>query len=195
MSAAEAETFATSQMGDLKALAGTLRETLPNSSWMGRHRVISFGVLPLFSIIIWWLAMLVLGGFLSGVLGFSQETLALPSANWPFLQVWFQLITYAGSLALPLFWCWMVRRKFCGFKWALPGCALIAIHNMFHSVVFEAPAIPGTGQFIWHYRLDSNLAEWNFAASLGPFLVLGLFLWGNSRAVKSQPASCDPSRL
>jgi hypothetical protein len=72
-SALEAEEIAASRMGDPVKLAKMFKERKQQASWVGRHPVIVFGILPLLAILVWWTAFLSVQALTSGVLAWDEN--------------------------------------------------------------------------------------------------------------------------
>jgi hypothetical protein len=133
LSEAEAEALADQRLGEPVALAEQVARMVRQSSWLGRHRVIGFCLLP------------VPATFAASLLGvaaaFALVRFRVSAEDWAVLAdggpgftvlVGTSRAACCGAIALTtVLFCWLARRAAAGWKWALLACAGCALQSFF----------------------------------------------------------------
>src|SRR5262245_57827106 len=136
LSEAAAEARATQRLGEPVALAERVAAVLRNSSWCGRHPVLSFCILPPLGILfIAFLGLLCEWAIVRWY--FSSEELNILANDERGLD-FFRVIlkgTYYGAVALTTtMFCRLAWRSARGLKWALAACTFCLLHSYFFSL-------------------------------------------------------------
>jgi hypothetical protein len=171
-SEAAAEAHATERLGEPVALAERVAAVLRNSSWCGRHPVLSFCILPPLGILI----IAALGLLLETVMArlyFSAEELnilANDERGMEFLRAILKL-TYYGAVALTsILFCRLAWRSARGLRWALMACTFCLLHSYFFSLKI-APHM-----FTMGYTFPSRVQD--VVATLIPLVVaVAAYAW------------------
>jgi hypothetical protein len=131
MSEADAEARAEKLLGEPYALAAQISAVLRQSSWYGRHPVITFCLLPLVGMLL----MMALGlgvdalatrlCFRAGEVSLLAETGAgMALLNTVVLGTWCGMV-----LLTAIFFCWLAQRTARGLIWALTACAVCSFYS------------------------------------------------------------------
>ena len=122
------------RIGEPSALIHRHRATMRRAHWSGRHPILTFAVLPPLLLVVWflaWAAMAMGAGEIYGAL------LSLPQPVWSSYLVvllWATVIHYTGVLAVPAFFSWWARHRFCGRHWGWIACGGCALHGLLNQV-------------------------------------------------------------
>src|SRR4051812_9609266 len=129
----EAQREAWARIGSTEQLAKEFSARMQNSSWLGRHPSLGFGVLALTLTTLWWIAFGSLGANLCGLFSVDDPKIAATMApRLQALQTWFDWIRSTSYVAVPGLCCYVAERYYCGWRPALWACLIIAIHNPMH---------------------------------------------------------------
>jgi len=173
LSETAAEAFADEKLGDLDRLAWSVVTQMRRASWWGRHRIISFCVLPVVSFFLWFALVALVAAGMTGLSEWLQHKGTAPEPNWAWLNMFLLLAYHGGMVGVPVWWCLLARRRFCGFKWAFIACGLLALHGLFNEVSWQCA--PG-GHLRWGYTLPAH--GWlGFAAPLVAFGLIHASGW------------------
>jgi hypothetical protein len=132
MQAIDAEARADAQLGEPVVLAEHLMASLRQSSWWGRHPIVSFFLLPLLGTPVLWALLWIAGAeftFLVGEAGMRAAADKPQMFGWIVLAVHGTNCIAIGLIAI--LFCWLARRAALGFKWTLMACAMISVHALF----------------------------------------------------------------
>jgi hypothetical protein len=172
LSEAAAEAQATQRLGEPVALAEHVAAVLRNSSWWGRHPVLSFCVLPPLGIVFIAMLALLLETALAR-LYFSPEELNLLANDERGLEFFRAILkgTYYGAVALTTtLFCRLAWRSARGLNWALIACTFCLLHSYFFSLRI-APHMFSIG-----YTFPSRIQD--FVATGIPLLVaVAAYVW------------------
>src|SRR5579862_350362 len=129
LSGADAEARANASLGDPLALAEQLMTALRQSTWWGRHHVVTFGLLPLLVYPILWALFLLFQMALGFALGYgwNWEKLRVVVNNpvaFQHLTTVFQFMDYDAIALVALLFCWLARRAAVSLKWMVTACAV-----------------------------------------------------------------------
>jgi len=120
---AGAEVRADIQLGDPLVLAEQAMVALRQSSWWGRHRLITFSLLPVLLCPVLWLAILALEFSLVVIglgYGWNMGKLSVLRENpiaFQYLIMTFQFMDCVAIAVVSLFFCWLARRSAVGRRW------------------------------------------------------------------------------
>ena len=118
--------------------------------------------------------------FLGAVMGWSEHNESLPEPNWAAVQVGYYSVLCMAITITAAFTCYLARRCYCGFRWAMAGCAVVFIHALlFHTGFVQAH---GTGYGIW---IGYGLRWLNFPERIAwavPVLAFALYYFYLRRA-------------
>lgn len=171
---AKAQTLAARKLGDPETLADAFVKQMQGSSWLGRHPLVSFCVLPLVAVVAWWAAFMVVAGWGTGAMQWSANR-TLPQPDWQMLQDFVEWCPIAAAAVLPFLFCWVARRSFCGFKWAFLACGILSLHSGLQFAKLTLPEAGRHADFVVGYRIPPNLPE-NLPAFALPLLAFALFV-------------------
>jgi hypothetical protein len=129
----EAELIAAERLGDPRAIAERLAAELRVSSWWGRHRVISYCLLPPVGIMTGTVLLTL------GALWFVRACCS--PAQWSALADGelavraapvFSVVAYSLAVGVvTALSCWMARRSAAGWKWVYATCVVCALQSSF----------------------------------------------------------------
>src|SRR5262249_40599165 len=85
-------------------------------------------------------------------------------------------IRYGGAFLLSALCCYLAWRCFCGFKWALIGCLVLAAHGLLHNVTLTPPIGGSQAGLAWTYSFGGQISLLNWLALIVPLIVYGGFL-------------------
>lgn len=133
LSEAEAEARADQRLGEPVVLAEQVARMLRQSSWLGRHRALAFGLLPIPAIF---------GASLLGVaMAFGLVRSWVSAEEWRLLAdggSGFGVLAGASRAACclaialtTLLFCWLARRFALGWRWALLACMCCSVQSFF----------------------------------------------------------------
>ncbi len=136
LSETAAEIRADKQLGDPQVLAEHLMATQRQSSWWGRHFVVTFGLLPLLAFPVMWLLLLLLQMVLAFALGYGWDVKKLHVAvndpvTFQHVRMAFQFIDYVAVALAALLICWLARRAAVNPKWMVTACAVCSFLALF----------------------------------------------------------------
>jgi hypothetical protein len=171
---AEAQLLAARKLGNPETLADAFVKQMQDSTWVGRHPLVSFCVLPLAAVVAWWAAFVVVAGWGTGALQWSANR-TLPQPNWQLLQDAVEWCPIAAAAVLPFLFCWVARRSFRGFKWAFVACGILSLHSGFQFARLKLPEAGRHADFVVGYRIPPSLPE-NVSGLALPLLVFALFV-------------------
>jgi len=170
---AEAE----ARLGSPQVLAEELMESLRHATWCGRHRFISFGLLPLLLFPVFWLLALFFGA-LAGYLvccGGNEITLKNLTANPVALSHLLLVLRgtdYITTGLLFLGFCLLARRSGAGFKWLGVAGLICAVYALFL----------GWGLMPYTFYLSFTIHP-NWLRAAIPLSMLVLACWRRQRVV------------
>lgn len=174
LTGAEAEADATRRLGESEALAAELFEARRSASVLARFPTLSFSVLAIVTTVVWWAMCLALTGWATGALSYDAKTSAGPSPM-PGILAGVELARWTSYVAAPLLCCYIAREFFCGWRPALWGCAVIALHNAGH--FFKVTGEMGAATAQWGYSFGPTLIP-NVLGIVAPLAVFALFwIW------------------
>lgn len=178
----EAGGEASRKLGSAQVLAEAMSIKMSRSSWWGRHKLLSFGIGPIIGIILWWAGMLTVLGTVSGAFWYDSSHPAASRPNWGLVQIWMEVTRYGGYIAVPWLIWEIACRAYCGWKCALGGCLIVAVHNFFQNAEIQTPsAVVPTVTFTWGYHYHSNWSQWNHLAFVVPLMMFSIFYLNNIR--------------
>lgn len=174
---AEAETRAEAALGGAETLAREFAARLHTSAWLGRHPTLGFGILALFGTVLWWALLLAAAASAGGLLWAEKQPGVLPLGLEPFIGSieWIRVTSY---LAIPCLICWVARRWHCGWKGALWGCLVAAVHNAMHNFIVSNS--DGSGLVTWGYSFSSAQGP-DLLPVLAPLAVWAIHFAWNAR--------------
>lgn len=154
---AEAEARASQLLGEPVALAQNFAVVLRQSSWFGRHRVLTFCFLPPLGIF----AASIMGlGAVLGLLrlyytGDEWNVLAAEGDGWNPIALGIRTSWYLAMACMTLVFCWLARHSAAGIRWALAGCAVCSLQSFFGfcRIVPHATTIGYSLSPNWHCAL------------------------------------------
>jgi hypothetical protein len=184
----QAEAIANRRLGSVEDLARSISNSMRSVTWLGRHPFIGFGILPLAGLISWWIGMLFIGVWYTGALPRIAENDLTAPVNWEFLLVWTNWTAQSAGIVLPAFCCYLARRHYCGFRWALVGCGILALHNFLHFIKVTPPADGVLAGITWGYGFRLGLPQWNSVTSAAPLVVFLVFWLGGLKQVRRASA-------
>jgi len=153
-SIAEAEAYATSQLGATEPLGQEFATRLRNSSWLGRNPTAGFTILAIVTTYIWWAILVLAASSVSGLYDWDSKNPKGPLPNFELFRAsvdWIRSISYVG---IPFLICFIAQRYRCGWKPALWGCLMVAIHNAMHFFTMDGPNPAGGGSVAWGYSFN-----------------------------------------
>jgi hypothetical protein len=111
-----------------------------------------------------------MAGSIGELAGWWNPRSSLGFDGWSGVAVAVHLFRWGLFTAIPFWFCWLARRSYCGYKWALATCLVFSLHGMVHSMNFVAPTGANKGSLSWGYGSHLDLA-----GLLIPLVVFGLF--------------------
>ena len=153
LSPESARSVARERLGDIDELAKELLATKRRCYWWGRHPLISFVLLPLPLFVFLFLGFVILGAEATGVVAWSEHKDSLPEPNWAVIRLGFYAVLCMAVTTTAGLTCYLARRCYCGFKWAVTGCAVVFGHALFFHTGFDQPHGAEYGNFWIGYRL------------------------------------------
>lgn len=172
----EAEARANDALGDVQDLPHELAARMRSNSWVGRHRIFGFFLLPLVGLIVWWTLFLYSMGWSSGALAWSHDS-TLSQPDWEVLQRSLKWCQWSAAVVLPVGFAWLARRTGSGLGWGLLAAALFALHNGMHFARITPPGGSDPG-FMMGYTIRLNWFELNYAGFALPLLAFIIFIYG-----------------
>lgn len=182
----EAEAQANAHIGNAQSLAEDFAARMRRTSWLGRHPIAGFSLVALFATFVWWAVLLFAAGSATGLFTWAGNKTAaairlelmVSCVNW---------IRITSYVAIPCLICFVAHRYHCGWKPALWGCLIVAIHNAMHVFTVSNPSAERS--MAWGYSFSFQ------GPDLLPVLVpLAVFiastLW-NARPERSHDDPCD----
>jgi hypothetical protein len=172
LSGADAEARANTQLGDPLALAEQMMTALRRSSWLGRHFIVTFCLLPLLVYPVLWTLLLLLQmafGFALGY-GWNWEKLHVAANNpvtFYHLTTAIQFMDYAAIALVALFFCWLARRSAVSLKWMVTACTICSVVAVIMYAKFEPHS------FFVGFAMNSHLHMPWFRGAI-PLLVAGV---------------------
>ena len=154
---AEAEARANQLLGEPVALAERFAAVLRQSSWFGRHRVLTFCLLPPAGIFA--ASILALGAVLGLLrLYYSADEWSVVAGEgdgWNPIALGVRSSWYLALGLMTLVFCWLARRSAAGIWWALAACAVCSFQSSFGfcEIVPHATTIGYTLSPNWHGAL------------------------------------------
>jgi hypothetical protein len=135
LSAAEAEARVIARLGDPHYLAEQHMAMLRQSSWLGRHSFIGFGLVPLVAVPVLWGLLLFLNLYMEFFwYGWTREKLHAAGDNpvifhHVFIEV--QCADFTAIALVTLFFCWLARRSAVSLGWMLTPCGICSLYALF----------------------------------------------------------------
>jgi hypothetical protein len=165
------------RLGDPAKLAEFAGQHYRKRSFLGRHPIFTFLLLPVPLIV-------------AEIVGFFLAWMLLGAALGPVLESWLNGVNecdhpFAGSLFLVgLSWCLIVlpplattlwtcrvaRRNRIDVRWPAAACCLVAVYCALFCVTWRLPTAPGNGLFMIGFTVDSSVT-W-FVANFAPKFAL-----------------------
>jgi hypothetical protein len=184
----DAQKEAANRLGSPDDLANEYTARMQGSSWLGRHPVLGFSVLALALTILWWISFGSLAASVCGVFAASEQN----PPQFELLKASFDWIRATSYLAVPSLCCVVAERYFCGWRAALWGCLVVAIHNAMH-FMRVASTTPGHGNVAWGYAFNfANMPS--ILAIIAPLAVFAIYQTVSLRSEKqnenSNPQFC-----
>jgi hypothetical protein len=124
--AGTAQQEADRRLGDAEDLAAQVLRTLRRRSFTGRHRLVSFVLLPFISLLVIMVGLLLIGLALTGSLSESHRMGSLTHGDRTFVRS----VCWACDWIVPAVcaaWFYTLgRRRACGLVWSSASCVVIA---------------------------------------------------------------------
>lgn len=145
---------------------------LRQSSWWGRHFIVTFCLLPLLVYPVLWTLLLLLQmafGFALGY-GWNWEKLHVVANNpvtFHHLTTAIQFMDYAAIALVALFFCWLARRSAVSLKWMVTACTVCSVVAVIMYAKFEPHS------FFVGFAMNSHLHMPWFRGAI-PLLVAGV---------------------
>ncbi len=180
-----ARQFAEERLGDTEALAKALVKTNRLRDWWGRHPLLSVGLLPLpclFSVLFGFLVLIALG---TGWADWPDDQQNLAEPDWAVITFWFYSVGYLANATIAVFFCFLARRCYCSFKWALAACGVASMHGLFFGSGLTLPHAAERGGFWMGYTLTAP----DLVGFATPLIVVGIFFLRCLRAAQSTETS------
>ncbi|HXP63484.1 MAG TPA: hypothetical protein VN829_23475 [Dongiaceae bacterium] len=176
------EAYAVRAFGDSEDLAARMAEAVKSGSWFGRHSLCSCFFLPVLTLVAAFLGAIVAAALLGDWLGLWAKHLSWSRSTR--LAVWWALqLVYCGLLiVVPVFYCWLARRRFGGWKGLLIIAGAFLLHGIFHTFTISAPSASQPGSVTWgcHTHIQA-------IALLVPLATVFLFWWANRLKLPLEP--------
>jgi hypothetical protein len=164
-----AQSEAAARLGSADPLAKEFTTRMERSSWLGRHAVIGFSGLALALTILWWVSFGSLAASLCGLFAASEQ-------NPPRMDTFkasFDWIRATSYFSVPWMCCYIAERYCCGWRPALWGCLVVAIHNATHFMRVSHVA-RAHGNIMWGYGF--NFAKMpSILAVIAPLAVFAIY--------------------
>ncbi|HXC99829.1 MAG TPA: hypothetical protein VN048_10845 [Verrucomicrobiae bacterium] len=188
MSETDAEARAEKLLGEPYALAAQISAVLRQSSWYGRHPVITFCLLPLVGMLL----MMALGlgvdalatrlCFRAGEVSLLAETGAgMALLNTVVLGTWCGMV-----LLTAIFFCWLAQRTARGLIWALTACAVCSFYSCCAGIQLHPHQVTlccGFPPALFH----PDWVPLNWMPLLAPMLVAAGVWWRRHQRLKRFP--------
>ena len=182
LSEIDAEREALARLGSIDELTKEFCARMQNSSWLGRHPSLGFGLLALTLTILWWVGFGSLGAEICGLFSTDDpKVVATISPRLQELDMWFDWIRATSYLVVPGLCCYVAERYHCGWRAALWACLIVAIHNAMHFLRITNGGAHGT--VAWGYSFDFASMP-SVLAIVAPLAVFGIFRAWNLRDEK-----------
>ena len=132
LSETDADARANTLLGDPVYLAEQMMKNIRRSSWWGRHRVVTFVLLPLFAYPVLWTLLTLSVHLLIFKLGYDLDRKKIAAAvNNPIvfhhIFLGFQLADYLAVVLSTLLFCWLARRAAVKFKWMFIAAVICSL--------------------------------------------------------------------
>ncbi len=183
LSEPDAEARADELLGEPVSLAGQISAVLRQSSWFGRHAVITFCLLPSLVLIL----MAVLGfslDALAGRLYFTAEELSVLADDGGGLAL-LKIVAFGTWSAMILLtvvlFCWLARRAACGLKWALLACVVCSLYSC--CIGFQLHP----HEFTFYCGFPPALLSRNWFPLITPLLVAAAVWWRHRQKLRRFP--------
>ncbi|MGP8202076.1 MAG: hypothetical protein ACLQU4_21525 [Limisphaerales bacterium] len=139
LSDVEAEARVNAKLGDPRYLAEQQMAMLRRSSWLSRHSVIGFCLLPLLAVPVLWGLLVVLELWLEFALGYGCDEMKLHvAANNPaqlhHLATAVCCSDCAAIALVALLLCWLARRAAVSLTWMMVSLGICSLYALFTSV-------------------------------------------------------------
>lgn len=136
LSGPEAEVRADMLLGDPRALAAELMQSLRRGSWWGRHSLIGFGLLPLLAVPVLWALLLCLDLALEFAVGYGWDDQKLHAAadnpvTFQHLVMALHGADYVAMALVTLLFCWLARRSAVSLWWMVTACVICSVYGLF----------------------------------------------------------------
>jgi hypothetical protein len=175
------------RLGDPATLAVLAEQSYRQRSFLGRHPIVTFLLLPVplivAEIIGFFFAWMLLGPVLDGLLDpvlkgkfDGVNKVEHPFAGCFFLAglSWFLIVM--PPLGTMLWICRVARRNHLGSRWPLTAGCLVAVFCALFYVSWRLPTAPGSGIFMIGFNVDSS-AQWVVATFLPKFAIAAGIAW------------------
>jgi len=184
----EAKNEAAIRLGSADVLAKEFAARMQRSSWLGRHPVIGFSVLALALTILWWISFGSVAANICGLFAANEQN----PPRLDLLKASFDWIRATSYLFVPWLCCYVAERYFCGWRSALWGCLVVAMHNAMH-FMRVASTTPGHGNVAWGYGFNfANMPS--ILATIAPLAIFAIYraysLRAENQTEDSNPKFC-----
>jgi|ERR1043166_782332 hypothetical protein len=186
LSEAEAEARADELLGDPANLAAEISAVVRHCSWVGRHPVIAFCLLPAVMVLVTTCIGLGLA-IEGGELYFTSDELALlrsDRAGALLGDVGLQGTWCVTALLTAWIFCVLARRSARGLKWGFAACVACSVYSCCLGIQFN----PRSLTFYCHF--PPNLLHPNWAPFLAPLAVAVIAWWRKRRQLQRFAALC-----
>ncbi len=177
------------RLGDPAQLAALAGQHYRKRSFLGRHPIFTFLLLPVplivAEIVGFFLVWMLLGAALDGLLGpvlvgwlHGVNECDHPLAGSLFLTAISWCVIVLPPLGTALWICRVARRNRIDARWPATACCLVAIYCALFCVSWQLPTAPGNGLFMIGLNIDSS-ATWIVAKFVPKFALaagIGLLL-------------------
>ncbi len=177
------------RLGNPVQLADFAAKQYHNRSFLGRHPILTFLVLPLPLIILELVAIFLslcllgtaIGGWLEGFVELDH-----PLLGSIMLALLARVVIVLPPLGTDLLICRLARCNTLNWRWPIAACCLVALFCAVFYVSWSLPTAPGNGQFMIGFDL-SSAPLWMLLSFLPKFaLALGVGLLLVKRAMRLQ---------
>lgn len=135
LSDAGADAQVNAKLGDPHYLAEHQMAMLRQSSWAGRHAVISFCLLPLLTVPVLWALLLFLNLYMEFMLyGWNDRKLHEAGNNpviFHHVVIEVHCADFAAISLVTLFFCWLARRSAVSLTWMMTACGICSLCALF----------------------------------------------------------------
>jgi hypothetical protein len=195
LSGENAERQVSERLGDPLTLADQQMAMLLRSSWLGRHYVMGFGLLPLLAVPVLWMVLLLAELMLGYALGYGWNEKRLHAVSNNAVQLYHLILTLNGAdcIAIALiavFFCWLARRLVVRPTWMWIACVICSLYALFSGIHLEPHHFTVSLRASWPPQRNFDHGLQVFKAAL-PLLVGGatcVLQWRTARHFRSKLA-------